>query len=58
MRLQAKMQFARKNGVYCNLFIVHDSLFASNDAHCGSVVAERLRAPNSNFGVSDQQSVG
>ena len=25
---------------------------------CGSVVAERLRAPNSNSGVSDQQSVG
>ena len=24
----------------------------------GSVVAERLRAPNSNSGVSDQQSVG
>ena len=26
--------------------------------NCGSVVAERLRAPNSNSGVSDQQSVG
>ena len=25
---------------------------------CGSVVAEQLRAPNSNSGVSDQQSVG
>ena len=25
---------------------------------CGSVVAERLRAPNTNSGVSDQQSVG
>ena len=25
---------------------------------CGSNVAERLRAPNSNSGVSDQQSVG
>ena len=41
------------------------SAFSSNTPgrHCrkkkkGSVVAERLRAPNSNSGVSDQQSVG
>ena len=35
----------------------HDTCVLEQDT-LGSVVAERLRAPNSNSGVDDQQSVG
>ena len=34
----------------------HEKVPCMKKVYCGSVVAEQLRAPNSNSGVSDQQS--
>ena len=43
--------------VYCGMLILLSGVMKVSWPH-GSVKAERLRAPNSNSGVSDQQSVG
>ena len=41
-----------------NYIYIHFIYWVDKQYSCGSVVAEQLRAPNSNSGVSDQQSVG
>ena len=41
-----------------NYININVNVFLVENVIRGSVVAERLRAPNSNSGVSDQQSVG